>query len=352
MKTHTKHAPIVIVAGSVLLALASATAQTGEKSLRSAVGNSGLLIGTAIDPALLTEPGYAETAAKQFNMVEAENSMKWAAVHPTEEKFNFESADKLVSFASARGMKVRGHVLVWNPYTPEWVTAKKSTQLSGVLHNHIKKVVEHFKGQVFAWDVVNEAFTDNGEIKQSVWYDAPGIGLNGQGTAYIEQSFRWAREADPTAKLFYNDYGAEQMNAKSDAIYNMVKDFKKRGVPIDGVGFQMHIRLNGTNFKSVAENFARFTALGVEVQITELDVAIANSNVSGNERQAKIYSQAVAVCTQNPGCTAIQTWGFTDKHSWVPQFSNGTEGAALPFDSAYQPKPAYFAMVKALSVKP
>ena len=123
---------------------------------------------------------------------------------------------------------------------------------------------------MFAWDVVNEAFLENGNVEPSIWYDSPGIGLAGKGTAYVEQSFRWARAADPKALLFYNDYDTEGLNAKSDAVYEMVKDYKKRGVPIDGVGIQAHIiDLDMAGISSFAANLKRLTALGLQVHITE-----------------------------------------------------------------------------------
>jgi endo-1,4-beta-xylanase len=200
------------------------------------------------------------------------------------------------------------------------------------------------------------AFDENGGIKDSLWYNQPGIGLAGKGTAYVEQAFRWAQEADPKALLFYNDNGGEEINRKSDAIYAMVKNFKHRGVPIDGVGLQMHISTLSIDAASVAANIARLTALGVQVHITELDVSLPLDS-SGNlvryedlRRQTNVYRSIVRACTQSPGCTAIQTWGFTDKYSWIGSHTHGTRGAALPFDKEYKPKPAYDAMFEELSV--
>ena len=130
--------------------------------------------------------------------------------------------------------------------------------------------MKHYAGEVFAWDVVNEALDENGNVRDSLWYNQPGIGLSRQGTAYIEQVFRWAHKADPKALLFYNEAEGEAMNRKSDAIYAMVKDFKRRGVPIDGVGLQLHIPTLDADMPAIAENIARLTALVVQVHITEL----------------------------------------------------------------------------------
>lgn len=224
------------------------------------------------------------------------------------------------------------------------------------MQDHITTVTKHYAGQVFAWDVVNEALDETGSFKDSIWYNQPGIGFAGKGSAYVEQAFRWAREADPHALLFYNENGGEGLNAKSDAIYAMVKDFKRRGVPIDGVGLQMHISQLDFDTAAVAANIARLTALGVQVHITELDVSLPlePGGLARNEdllQQAAVYRGVVRACLQNPGCTAIQTWGFTDKWSWIGSHSHGTRGAALPFDRAYKPKPAYDAMLEEIAGK-
>jgi hypothetical protein len=173
-------------------------------------------------------------------------------------------------------MKVRGHCLVWDHNNPEWLVQGKFTpdQLSHLLHEHITTVMKHYAGQVFAWDVVNEALDEKGRVKNSPWYNQPGIGFSEKGSAYIEQAFRWAHEADSKALLFYNETQGEGLNPKSDAVYAMVKDFKHRGVPIDGVGLQLHISQLDLDTAAIAANIMRLTALGVQVHITELDVSL------------------------------------------------------------------------------
>jgi len=281
-----------------------------------------------------------------------------------------------VDFATRNGMKVRGHTLVWHQQNPGWLTDGKYTsdELAQMLEKHIKTVVGHYRGKIFAWDVVNEAFDElhPGELRSTIWRDQPGIGLAGNEAAsssparstldarssqrsysYIEQCFRWAHEADPQALLFYNEAEAEVINPKSDAIYAMVRDFRQRGVPIDGVGFQMHIANLHPDVASISANINRFTALGVQVHITEMDVALP-VDPNGNPRpedlqlQADIYREIASACLSHSGCTAIQTWGFTDKYSWIGSHSKHTQGAALPFDRDYHPKPAYAALRDAL----
>jgi endo-1,4-beta-xylanase len=372
--------PALTLAAALCLGLG---ASVREQSLRDAAQASGLLIGTAVRPAQLSEAAYAATLAREFNMLEPEDALKWEVVHPERQSFDFSQADQIVDFATRHGIKVRGHTLVWHHQNPKWLTEGQfsSAELAEILEQHIKTVVGHYRGKIFAWDVVNEAFDElhPGTLRSTIWRDQPGIGLVENGTAassdsraaskpdrseletrsqkqsynYMERCFRWAHEADPQALLFYNEAEAETENAKSDAIYAMVRDFRERSVPIDGVGFQMHIANLHADVASISANIARFTALGVQVHITEMDVALpVDSN--GNARpgdlqlQADIYGEIATACVSHPGCTAIQTWGFTDKYSWIGSHSKKTQGAALPFDRNYQTKPACEALQNAL----
>jgi len=337
---------------SVVLALAV----SGPATLRDAADRAGILVGTAVRPALFSESAYSETLGREFNMVEPEDAMKWYSVRREPEGFDFRDGDEVVRFAHAHGMKVRGHCLVWDHSNPRWLEDGQftSVQLAKMMQEHISTVMKHYAGQVFAWDVVNEALNEDGTFKDSIWYNKPGIGMAGKGSAYVEQAFRWAHEADPKALLFYNENGGEGSGKKSDAIYAMVKVFKEHGVPIDGVGLQTHIKRLDYDTEAVRANIARLTALGLQVHITELDVSLpvdgrGVAQAEDLERQAAVYRGVVHACVQNPGCTAIQTWGFTDKWSWIGSHSHHTRGAALPFDQAYRPKAAYTAMLEKLA---
>lgn len=339
----------------LLLAPALAPAAT----LRESAAKRGILIGTAVDTGdIAHDETYAATLRQQFNMIEAENEMKWAAIEPTQGVFNFTPGDSLAAFAKANGMHLRGHNLLWHSYNPRWLAKGDFTpaQLHAILEAHIAAVAAHFQGKVFAWDVVNEALAHNGELRDSIWYNHPGIGLSGPG--YIDQAFRWARAADPHALLFYNDYDVEDAthNPKSDAMYDLVKGMLARGVPIDGVGLQLHVTANPASISPAGldANIARLTALGLQVHLTELDVRIpvdSNGSASADAlaAQAKVYGDIVTVCLKHPRCTAIQTWGFTDKHSWIPHVYKGS-GAALPFDANFHAKPAFAAIQQALDV--
>jgi endo-1,4-beta-xylanase len=327
-------------------------------TLRQAADQAEVLLGAAVRPSLFSEAAYSATLAREFNMVEPEDAMKWWTLRHDRITFDFREGDEVVRFAQAHNMKVRGHCLVWDHNNPDWLTQGHFTpaELSHLLQDHISTVMKHYAGQVFAWDVVNEVLDENGHLRDSPWYNQPGIGLANNGPAYIEQAFRWAHDADPHALLFYNEAEAEGLNRKSDAIYAMLKDFRQRGVPIDGVGLQMHISQLDLDTAAIASNIARLTALGLQVHITEFDVSLPLDS-SGQPaqadllRQSDVYRAIVRACVQSKGCTAIQTWGFTDKYSWIGSHSHGTRGAALPFDRAYKPKPACDAMLQQLSSK-
>jgi len=348
---------LVLVLATAVLGLGSG-AGVGEQSLREAARGSGLLIGTAVRPAQLSEAAYASTLAREFNTLEPEDALKWEVVHSERQSFDFSQADQIVDFASRHDTKVRGHTLVWHRQNSKWLTEGKYTsgELAEILEKHIRTVVGHYRGKIFAWDVVNEAFDElhPGQMRSTIWSDQPGIGLAGNGFTYIERCFRWAHEADPQALLFYNDAEAEVVNPKSDAIYAMVRDFRQRGVPIDGVGFQMHIANLHADVASISANIKRFTALAVQVHITEMDVALpvdsdGNARAEDLQTQANIYRQIATACVSHPGCTAIQTWGFTDKYSWIGSHSKKTQGAALLFDRNYRAKPATEALRSVLA---
>jgi len=339
----------------VLLAALLCAGAAFPQSLRDLADQRGIKIGAAVDPSHFTESLYATTLAREFNQAEPENAMKFGPIHPGLTTYNFDPADQIVDFAQSHSMAIRGHNLVWYNQLPGWLTSANYTpeQLSSILQDHINTVAGRYAGKLSAWDVVNEAFNGDGTLRSYLWYDSPGIGL--KGTGYIEQAFRWAHAADPKALLFYNDYSAETINTKSDAIYRMAQDFKARGVPIDGIGLQMHFTTNTGPLASMEANIKRITDLGLEVQITELDVRLpVNSGVASAASlatQAQIYHDITALCLKFPLCTAIQSWGFTDKYSWIPGTYPGF-GAALEFDTNYQPKPAYTSIQNALQTAP
>jgi endo-1,4-beta-xylanase len=244
-------------------------------------------------------------------------------------------------------MQVRGHTLVWHGRIPQWLTDEhfSSKQISEILKNHIKTVVGRYRGRIYAWDVVNEAIDEELKLRHTIWSDA-------LGPDYIQQAFMWAHEADPQAKLFYNDYGGEALGPRSDAIYNLLRTLKLRGVPIDGIGLQSHFAAEAPpNFSDVAANLKRLANLGLEIHVTELDVSLPLPPTKENlQRQADIYRKYLNACLSISNCKAFVMWGFTDKYSWIPAHVVGA-GAALPLDKTFKPKPAYRALYDALRTR-
>lgn len=203
--------------------------------LKSAAARTGRMIGAALSANHLSDLLYASTAANHLNSATPENEMKWDATEPTRNVFTFERGDAIVAFAAQHGMQVRGHTLVWHSQLPSWVSSIQDTaDMRTAMINHITQVALHYRGKVVAWDVVNEAVADGGQTLRATPF-AQWIGAR-----YIDDAFIAARAADPDARLYYNDYGAEGRNGKSDYVYTMVQGMLARGVPIDGVGLQMH----------------------------------------------------------------------------------------------------------------
>ncbi|HEY6284157.1 MAG TPA: endo-1,4-beta-xylanase [Ktedonobacteraceae bacterium] len=319
-------------------------------SLRSLAQAHGIFIGTTVNvDALQEEQQYREVLATEFNMVTPEVSMKFDATEPERSHYTFTEGDTLVAFARAHSMQVRGHNLVWYLALPSWLTTGHFSrdELLSILHAHILAEVSHYRGQVNIWDVVNEAINNDGTLRDSIW-------SRGIGPDYLDLAFRWAHEANPQARLFYNDYGGEGLSQKSNAIYNMVSGMIKRGVPINGVGLEMHVSIDGyPQPKDVLANMKRLTALGLEVQITEMDVKIQDDPRPMQVRlaaEAQIYRAMLSTCLAVEQCTAFVMWGFTDRHSWITS-ATGHADAPLIFDAAYHPKPAFFALLDVLNQK-
>jgi endo-1,4-beta-xylanase len=318
--------------------IAGATLGARQGALRDLAATCGILIGTAVDhDALVGEPIYADTLRREFSGVTPENVMKWDAIHPTRSRYDFRRADALMAFAASNNLLVHGTTLVWHQQNPDWLANGRFTrdEMIGLLREHVDSVVGRYRGrQLASWDVVNEAFEGDGTLRHTLW-------LERIGPDYLDLAFRFAHAADPTARLFLNDYDAEMIGAKSDAMYAFVAGMLARGVPIHGIGFQMHLHLGGIDLGSFAANMQRFADLGLEVAITEMDVRIElPATPETLVTQAGVYNGVLNSCLGQPACRAFRTWGFTDRHSWIPEWFPGT-GAALIFDEAFQPKPAY-----------
>jgi endo-1,4-beta-xylanase len=318
-------------------------------SLRALAASRGFWIGSGdihVGP-LSADAQYRDVLAREFNILTPGVAMKFTQVQPDIDRFTFDTADAIVAFARAHDMRVRGHTLVWHEALPRWLTAGQfdRDRLAAILKDHILTEVGHFRGRVSAWDVVNEGLDGDGTLRDTIW-------LHALGPDYIDQAFRWARQADPDVPLFYNDFGAEGMGLKSDGLYRLVQGMVQRGVPIRGVGMQMHVSLNdGPRPADVAANMRRLAALGLEIHITEMDVRIQDTPGPLAERlaaQARYYHDILRACLAVPRCTALLTWGISDRDSWILGFF-GHPDAPLLFDTAFVPKPAYQALARALA---
>ncbi|MFI2431453.1 non-reducing end alpha-L-arabinofuranosidase family hydrolase [Streptomyces sp. NPDC018693] len=326
-------AAVALAAVGAAVPLVARAALTSEDSaptvLADAAAAKGRYFGTAVAAGRLSDPKYTAILDREFDMITPENEMKWDAVEPSRGSFNFGPADKIVSHATAKGQRLRGHTLVWHSQLPNWVSSiRDAGTLRSVMNNHITTTMKHYQGKIYAWDVVNEAFADGpgGQRRSSVFQNVLGDG-------FIEEAFRTARKTDPAAKLCYNDYNIENWSdAKTQGVYKMVKDFKSRGVPIDCVGLQSHFAAGGApaGFQTTLSKFAE---LGVDVQITELDIAQA---------PAGAYADSVKACLNVSRCTGISVWGIRDSDSWR------TGENPLLFDNSGNKKPAYHATLAAL----
>ncbi|MFV2113702.1 endo-1,4-beta-xylanase [Micromonospora sp. LOL_025] len=330
-RSRTRAALVVAAVG--LLAATGATVLPGAANAGTTLGASaaerGRYFGAAVAANKLSDNTYVTILNREFNSVTPENEMKIDATEPQQGQFTFANADRIVSHARSRGMSVRGHTLAWHSQQPGWMQNMSGSALRQAMLNHVTQVATHFRGQVVAWDVVNEAFADGGSGARR------DSNLQRTGNDWIEAAFRAARAADPGAKLCYNDYNTDDWShAKTQAVYAMVRDFKQRGVPIDCVGLQSHFNSGSPYPGNYRTTLSSFAALGVDVQITELDIAGASPTT---------YRNVVNDCLAVPRCTGITVWGIRDSDSWR------ASDTPLLFDNNGNRKPAYDAVLAALN---
>ena len=316
----------------------------------TAAARSGRRAGSAVDNGPLTnEPIYAQLLGEQFNALTPENATKWGSLQPVDANhWDFDQADAIADFADEHEQVVKGHTLIWHQQLPSFIDATTTPrQLERYSERHIERSVRHFRRDFFAWDVVNEAVADDGSGLRPTPFS------NAFGERYIDRAFREANDADRDARLYYNDYGIEGINAKSNAVYELMTRLLARGVPIDGIGFQGHFDARFVpSLQELVDNLQRFADLGLSVNVSELDVQVRNLGGTRAYKfavQKQIYQRIAAACSQVEACEGITTWGFTDAHSWI----DATFGPDDPllFDDLYQKKPAYFGYVDGFLAK-
>lgn len=335
----------LVAAATVLLGLTGVVVlatPAAADPLRVHAAARGVYIGDAVDNGELNDNTYRPLIGTEFNALTPANAMKWDSTEPSRGQFNYAPGDQIVTLARSNNQIVRGHTLVWHNQTPSWVQNLSATDLRTALQNHISNVVTHFRGDLYAWDVVNEPLNEDGTLRNSFWYQK-------LGSSYIADAFRAARAADPTVKLYINDYNTDGLGAKSDGMYSLVQSLLAQGVPIDGVGFQAHLATQYGFPNQMQQNLQRFANLGLDVAVTELDVRMQlPPDATKLATQATYYRNVVNACLAVSRCVGVTTWGYTDKYSWVPSTFPG-EGAALLVDENFQVKPAYTAVHDALA---
>ena len=310
---------------------------------------------------------------KHFNTITPENVMKWDTIHPKPGVYNFEKADRYVEFGEKNHMFIICHTLVWHNQIPSWVFEDGSGNSVGRdallkrLHDHIFTIMSRYRGRINGYDVVNEAIGDDGQLRKTKWLEIIG-------EDYIQKAFEFAHEADPQAELYYNDYNVEQPAKRNPVLIKLIQDLKSKNIRIDGVGIQGHWHLNTPKLAVVDSAIQAFSNLGLKVMITELDINVlpqppmtSGADVSTNvafqkqynpypenlpdsiqEKLANRYADIFKVFVKNKGkVQRVTFWGVSDNQSWLNNWPvKGRTNYPLLFDRKYQPKPAFYSVIK------
>jgi len=341
----TAGAVTATVIGSLALGSTAAHAAlapgTPLKTLMAANGSR--YFGSDMTGDLLNNSTVTQLQAQQFSMLTPGNEMKWDTTEPSNGTFNFTPGQNIVNYAKANNERVRCHNLVWHSQLPSWVSSLPTNQVQSAMETHITTEVNAYKGECYAWDVVNEPFNDDSTAtpRADVFFNAMGIG-------YIADALKTAHAADPNAKLYLNDYNIEGMNAKSNAMFSLAQSLLAQGAPLNGIGFESHF-IEGQNPTGIQANLQRFANLGLDVAITELDDRFTSlpASTAGLQQQATDFATTVKACLAVTRCVGVTQWAIGDADSWVPGAFSG-QGAATMFDQNYNPKPAFTAVQNAI----
>ncbi|MDW5287215.1 endo-1,4-beta-xylanase [Formosa sp. PL04] len=318
-------------------------------------------IGTAINiKTLMNDAELQKLQIENFNSITATNDMKMQSIIPTENNYNWKTVDTILYYAEKHNQRLFGHNLIWHSSTPEWVAEKgekDSLWLDSFMEEYITDYVGRYKGKVAAWDVVNESFeSSGGNYRETFWY-------NKLGKSYIEKAFKYAHEADPDAVLFYNDFNIERDTTKLHAVIKMVNEFKEKGVPISGIGFQMHIRMDIPD-EIIAYSLKKAAETGLQIHLSEVDIIFNTHNderLGGIENyssitdemkqaQAEKYKNLIEMYKEivpKEQQFGITFWDFTDRDTWIRGFFNMEDWPSI-YDDNLMPKPAYFGVLDGL----
>jgi endo-1,4-beta-xylanase len=335
---------------------AYATPELSTPPLKELAAQKNIQVGNFAILNHIGEKPYSDILTSQFDFVLADNTPNWyftdGGLRPSPTTYNFKQMDQVMNYAESHHMPIQAHHYLWGEekWLPDWLKNGQYTkaQLMDIIRDHIMTVGQQYQGRIREWTVVNEAFTRGQHVLglRDWWADNTG------DMDYIDQSFIWARQADPHAKLILNDFNNEGINDISDAMYDYVKGAKARGIPIDGIGLQMHIDgSHPTSKDEVISNMKRFAALGVNVYVTELDVNMNDLHISGdakNKIQANIYYDMARACVESKVCHSFALLGITDAETWYT-YLGLPDARPLPFDDKYRPKPAWESLRQAFA---
>jgi len=341
------------------------SSSTTVPSLKEAYKND-FLIGAALNGQQIEEkePNAAALVPKEFSAVTPENIMKAEIIHPAWDRYNFDLADKIADYGKKYNIKVNGHTLIWHSQLPAFVrTMKDADSVKQYFTNHITTVASHYDGKIYSWDVVNEALEEDGSMRKSIF-------LNKLGDDFVTEAFRLAQKAAPNTELYYNDYNIEQPKKRAGAI-NLIKKIQAAGVRIDGVGIQGHWHLGKVPFKEIEESIQQYSALGIKVMFTELDIEVLPRNFQGADVNQRVASnpalnpyvnglpdsvqQQLATDYENlfklfikyaDKIDRVTFWGVNDGQSWLNGWPmRGRTNYPLLFDREFKPKPAYYKVI-------
>lgn len=374
MATKSPFILFVFTAASLLIACCGYAQNTQSQnakttSLKETFKND-FLIGTAINTPQIEEKdsGAARLIPQQFSALTPENIMKAQLIQPGWETYNFDLADKLVAYAQKNNLKINGHTLIWHSQLPLFMhNMQDADSVRRYFENHITTVASRYDGKVYSWDVVNEALNEDGTMRNSIF-------LQKLGDDYIVEAFRLAQKAAPHTRLYYNDYNIEQPKKRAGAIA-LIKKIQAAGVRIDGVGIQGHWNIANVPMQDIEQSIKEFSALGIEVMFTELDLSVLpnplknntadvsttaayNDNINPYTRglpdsvaqaQAKAYADLFKLFLKyKKNVSRITFWGVDDGQSWLNNFPvRGRTNYALLFDRQYHPKPAFYSVIAA-----
>jgi endo-1,4-beta-xylanase len=314
------------------------------------------LIGAAVNTR--TIESSSELLAYHFASLTAENEMKFGSLHPEENIYTFEDADKIAAFARSHGKKLRGHTLVWHNQTSDWVFQQSNGHrtdrqtLLTRMKSHIHTVMKRYRNDIYCWDVVNEAIADEGPqlLRDSKWLEIIG-------PDFIAKAFEYAHEVDPQALLFYNDYN-ECHPEKRDKIITLIKSLQEQSIPIHGIGLQAHWNLSQPSMNDIRTAIERYAGLGLKIQITEMDISVFDWEDRRTDltepteemitRQAELYERIVALFREyREVITGITFWGAADDYTWLDDFPvRGRKNWPFLFDTNHQPKPAFWRVIE------